>query len=432
MLRMRTVNGVIAAAVVAFGMSACGDILTVSDPERYTNEDLDQALEAVANGVEGALHEVVDNWVIDQALLSDEYQHTGTWSGYDEVDHGRFQYGTSSQDGEFNAWLRARWFAQDAEERFLRVMGDEAANDPLMAQVHMSEGLIDLWLGMSFCEAPAEPSGPAVPDTQILQQAVEKLTRAMATAGAAGTPEYAVAAQAGRARAHLLLGNYSEAMSDAQAIPDDFSYDAVFNEQSSNSVVTLTTKTFNQAAGLMHSWWDRIDLAEEPGFVRDPWTDQPDRRMPVFYDGDIATDNETPHRSQWKYTQRTSDIPMLHSDGMRLIEAEVLMRQDDFEGATAILNDLRAAVDLDPLDVPADEATMLAYLLTERQAELFMEGMRAIDLHRFGLVGEVFGALNDPERPAADRPTKWPMSDNEATLNPQIENRLEARCLPRA
>ncbi|HZD06087.1 MAG TPA: hypothetical protein VE173_14345, partial [Longimicrobiales bacterium] len=145
MLRMRTTGGFLAAVVAILGMGACGDVLTVSDPERYTSEDLDEALEAVGNGVEGALHEVIDSWVIDQALLADEYQHTGTWSGYDEVDHGRFEYGTSSEDGEFNALLRARWFAQDAEERFLRVMGESAASDPLMAQVHTTAGLVDLW-----------------------------------------------------------------------------------------------------------------------------------------------------------------------------------------------------------------------------------------------------------------------------------------------
>ncbi|HZD05562.1 MAG TPA: RagB/SusD family nutrient uptake outer membrane protein, partial [Longimicrobiales bacterium] len=193
---------------------------------------------------------------------------------------------------------------------------------------------------------------------------------------------------------------------------------------------TLTTKTFNQAAGLMYTWWGRIDQSDEPGFVRDPWTNQPDPRMPVYFDGEIATDNETPHYSQWKYHDVADDIPMVHSDHMRLIEAEVLMRQGDFDGATAILNNLRGAVGLDPFDVPADEDTMLAYLLSERQAELFMEGMRAVDLNRFGLMEEVFAAMNDPERPAHGRPTKWPMSDNEASLNPQIVDDRAVRCLP--
>ena len=428
-------RGTFPAILMAFALTGCGDLLTVSDPERYTSEDLDQALDAVGNGVEGALHEVMDSYVIYQGLLSDEYQHSGTWIQYDEIDHGRFQYDTHDADGVQNAWLRARWFAQDAEARFNRVLGEaEAATDPLMAQTHMSEGLIDLYLGMGYCESPAVPSGPAVSDTEILQQAVTKLTRAIQTAQAAGTPDYETAALAGRATAYLMLADYTNAAADAAAIPDGFSYDAVFNKSSNNAVVNLTTKTFNQAASIMYAHWDRIDLSDDPGFMRDPWTDEPDPRMPVFYDGDIATDNETPHRSQWKYNQLEDDIPMLHSDGMRLIEAEALGlgTSPDYAGAMAILNDLRDAVGLTALPVPTDQATFLGYLLSERFAEHFFEGMRAVDLHRFDMVDDVFAPLADPERPASGRPTKFSMSGAEALYNPNITDDLAQRCLPRA
>jgi hypothetical protein len=223
--------------LIALALGACDDLLTVSDPQRYTASDLGNALPAVANGVEGALHEVMDTYVVYQSLLSDVYQHTGTWSGYDETDHSRFQYGTSQMDGTHNAWLRAQWFAVSAEDRITRVLEGAAANDPMMAQVHMSAGLTDLYIGMAVCESPIEASGAAMSDQQVLQSAVEKLTRAMATAQAAGTPEYGYAAQAGRARAKLLLGDYAGAAADAAAIPDGFSYDAVFNQQSSNWVV---------------------------------------------------------------------------------------------------------------------------------------------------------------------------------------------------
>jgi hypothetical protein len=318
-------RGLISAAVLALALSACGDILTVADPQRYTSDDLDQALPAVANGVEGALHEVMDTYVVYQSLLSDVYQHTGTWIGYDEIDHGRFQYGTHDMDNTEAAWLRTRWFAEDAEARFNRVMGEaEAANDPLMAQVHLAAGLADLYLAMTTCESPAVSSGPAVSDMALYQQAVEKLTRAMQTASAAGTPQYAVAAQAGRARANLFLGNLSAAASDAAAIPDGFTYDAKFNNQSSNWVVTVTTATYNEAAGLMYKWWPLIDESAAGNYMRDPHTNEPDPRIEVWFSGEIATDNLTPHYSQWKYKNEQADIPMLHSEGMRLIEAEAM------------------------------------------------------------------------------------------------------------
>ena len=43
------------AALLFMGVYACGDLLEVSDPQRYTSEDLDQSLKAVADGVDGVL-----------------------------------------------------------------------------------------------------------------------------------------------------------------------------------------------------------------------------------------------------------------------------------------------------------------------------------------------------------------------------------------
>lgn len=432
MMRMNKIRGVFAAGTLALALSACGDLLTVTDPQRYTGSDLDNALPAVANGVEGALHEVIDTYVIYQSLMSDIYQHTGTWSGYDEVDHGRFQYGTSPMDGVHTSLLRARWFSGDAEERFIRVLEGSAANDPMMAQVQFSSAMLDLYIGMAFCESPAVPSGPAVTSQQLLQQSIEKFTRAMATAQAAGTPHYALAALAGRARANLLTGNYSAATSDAAAVPDGFSYDAIFNIQSNNSIVQLTTKGFNEAGGLFYTLWDRIDQSDDPGFIRDPWTNEPDRRMAVYFDGEVATDNETPHYSQWKYNNLTDDIPMVHADGMRLIQAEVLMNAGNDADALAIINTLRDNVGLTALAPPTGGVTMMDYLLSERMAEMFMEGIRAIDLHRFGLMDDVFLPLNDNERPGTGRPTQFSMTDTEAVYNSSINDDLAQRCLPKS
>lgn len=420
-------------ALAALAVGACGDILTVSDPQRYTSSDLDAALPAVANGVEGAVHEVIDNFVVYQALLADEYEHTGTWQGYDEVDHGRFQYGTSAMDGTMDGLLRARWFAIEAERRFKDVLGEaEAATSELTAQARLGGAMADLYLGMAYCEAPAVPDGPAVSDTRLLEQAVTKFNATEEVARAAGSDRLATAAIAGRARAKLLLGDHAGAAADARQVPDGFSYDAKFNNQSLNWVVTVTTATFNEAAGLRRKWWDRVDPdAGGPTFMRDPYTGEYDRRIAVHWDGDRATDNVTPHYSQWKYTVETDDIPMVHADEMRLIEAEAAMRDGDYAAATAILNALRAAVDLGPHDVPTDESKMREILLHERFAEMYMEGMRAVDLARFDMTRSVFSDMADGERPASGRPIKFSMSDNEANYNVQIENDLLKRCLPK-
>jgi hypothetical protein len=143
----------------------------------------------------------------------------------------------------------------------------------------------------------------------------------------------------------------------------------------------------------------------------------------------VATDNITPHYSQWKYTSTPADIPMLHSDAMRLIEAEWAMRDNRLGDFIGIINTLRANVGLTAIPEP-DAAAAQEILLNERFAELYMEGQRASDLYRFGLSKQIFEEMNDPERPASGRPVKFSMSDNEALNNPEIEDLLTARCLP--
>ena len=420
---------VLSAALVAVSLGAC-DLLTVNDPGRFTSTDLDQALQAVADGVEGQTHSLIDAFVTVQALLGDEYQHTGTWGGYDNLDHGliqRWWYDYSS----FHTSRRV--FATDSQERFERVLGQaEAASSSMNAQVMLAIGsytLLSVWIN---CEAVTSPSpSPMVSDTDVRKEAARQFADAVSVGQAAGTPFYANAARAGSAIALYLAGDYAGAVSAASQVPEGFSYDAIHNQVTWNSVVTLTTIGNNEAAGLMYWLWPRIDLTEDaPSYIRDRWTNEYDQRMPAWFTGEIATDNETPHYSQYKYNSRQSPIPMYHSDHMKLIDAEAKVMSGDYAGATAVLNGLRAAVGLAPFEVPTSEDMMMEYLLEERFAELFMEGYRMTDLHRFGLVRERFDSFNDPERPGAGRPTKMSGSLSEARFNPEVSQEEADRCFP--
>lgn len=422
---------------LAFLTIGCDDLLTVQDPGQFTDEDLDLALDAVANGVEGDVYGQMGTYVIHSALLSDEYRHTGTWAGYDEFDKGRITYGNSGGNGftgVVNTWLRTRTYAQEAVERFERVLGEnEARTSPLTVRVRSMEAFIDLMLGSAWCEAPAEPVGPAVSDTELLQQAVSKLTDAIALANGAGESEWATFNTALRARANLLLGNHGAALGDAQQVPDGYEHVAFVSGTAggqANSIVTLTTRGYNHAAGLREKWWPLVD--QSAGRMRDPWTDELDSRLPVHHTGsELGVNGFTPHFSQMKYTERGSSVPITHGGEMRLIEAEVYWQQGDLAAAQERMNYNRARYGLSPLPDSSDPDQVLEYLLHERFAQMFMEGQRHIDLHRFGLVREMSITVDGEQVFGPDRPSKFPMSPTEALNNPNIEDSAAARCLPR-
>jgi hypothetical protein len=241
---------------------------------------------------------------------------------------------------------------------------------------------------------------------------------------------YAQVAYAGRARANLLLGNRAAAAADAAQLPDGWEYAAIYSLNSTsqnNNMVQLITHGNNNAAGLREKWWPVFD--ETAGALQDPWTGAPDPRMPAFYDGTLGVDGLTPHYSQDKFKTLESDIPIFDSEEMRLIEAEALWDAGDLPGAIAIMDGLRATAGLGPLPATSDPDVVLDYLMSERLAEGFMEGIRAADLWRLDKAAEVFAAMGDPQRPAS-RPVKFPLDDLEAINNPNIENDANVRCLP--
>jgi hypothetical protein len=409
------------------GFTACDDLLQVADPSRYTSEGLDDplALPAVANGIEGNLQLSMSGIATEAGLLSDELMHTGTWTGYEDSDKGRYRpgVGTSVAQGTMNSVMTA---AVRAEERFKRVLGDaDAMKSKMMAQITAAAGWAPLLMGMINCESVVEPNGPAVSDTAAMRFAIPLLTRAIDVATGANQPVYANFAKAGRARAYLLTGDYDRALADAQAIPNGFTYNARFsNASSANSLVTLNHYTENKAAGLdSRRWapqttrgWADTTRAGGDVFI-DVWSGQADPRVPIVHrvGNRLGVDGRTKFYSHNKYKTRDDDIPMTHWKEMRLIEAEVYWRKGDFPNAIAKMNVVRADVGLPALTNPGTSAGVFDMLLEERFATLFLEGHRASDLYRFNLFPSVIGTGYN---------TKFPMNTSEALNNPNAGGRV--------
>lgn len=427
----RIVLGVAIGASVLAGV-ACKDFLKVEDPGRFTNEALDNitVLTAVANGVEGQFQQIFDDFVVFTGLNSDELINSSTWIEWADVSTGRltgdWPTATPGWSTAQDELLRTRYSAQSAADRLTRVIGADANKSPLMAQVKVYEAWADLLLGMGYCEAPLLQNGPRAPDTELYKQAITKFGTAITIAQAAGQQQWVNFALAGRARANLLAGNYDAALADARAVPAGFIKQAVY---SVNSATTFTGNQLhynrNRSGGLHTAFWTMVDTSNSGSaitnpvqFVKDPWTGTDDQRMAVSHKSGgvaIGVDNKTKHYAIQKYSDYTNPITITSKREMNLIEAEVAWRKSDLATAVADLN-LDRTTAVSPL--PAFDATgltsqdVLDRLLSERFAELFVEGHRMTDLDRFNLVAAKLGK---------GRARKFPLSRNEILSNPSLK-----------
>ena len=423
-------------SAVAIGLAlSCKDALKVSDPQNFSTENLDDPaiLQAVANGVEGQFQQTFDDVIVVTELNSDEIEDTSTWIDWADISTGRVR-GDWATGGSFSGpqdeLLRARFSAQDAAVRFTRVLGADVANkSKLMAQVKTVEAWSDLIDGMAYCEAPLLPGGPRAPDTELYKQAITKMTDALGVANAASAADWANFARAGRARANLLAGNYDAALADAQAVSAGFLKQAQYGTSSSTSFPgNQFHQNRNRSGSLRRIYWPMVDTSQDAivptptQYVKDPWTGENDRRMAVLHPrGRLGVNNSTLYFSIEKYSDYTAPITITSKREMNLIEAEVYWRKGDLTNAIAALNRNRTVA---PASLTAFTATGLSAqdvfdrLLSERMAELFVEGHRMTDLDRFNLVAAKLGT---------GRARKLPLSRNEI-LNNKNMKQGEAKC----
>jgi hypothetical protein len=424
------------AGALALG---CDSALQVEDPQTFSDDDLNSPtiLKNVGDGVEGQFHQVLDDVIVFTGLLSDEMEDTSTWIDWADVSLGRVRGDWPSVPGfatTQNELLRNRFAAQNAAERIKKVLGDaDAAKSVTLAQVQTTEAWDDLILGMAYCEAPLIANGPRATDAELIKQAVTKFTTALATASSvgAGAAVYTNWATAGRARANLLAGNYDAALTDARAVPAGFLRQALYAE---GVAVSFPGDQFhqnrNRSGSLRRIWWPMVDTTGNNAtpaptqYVKDPWTQQNDLRMAVLHPrGRLGVNNNTPHYSIEKYNNRANPITITSKREMNLIEAEVLWRKNDFDGAIAAMNRNRTTTPSPNL--PAftkagawTQQEVLDRLLSERFAELFVEGHRLTDLNRFNLITTRLGT---------GRATKLPMSRTEILNNSSMKEG-EAKC----
>lgn len=413
-----------AGALLLSGL-ACEGVLDVPNPQAFGDDALNNAiiLKTVTDGAEGALHQAYDDMIQITELNSDDMESTSTWIDWEDISEGRLRHDWPTA-GSFSfpqdVLLRARFAAQSAKERVEKVLGTAASTSALRAQVMLMDAIADLLFGMAACEGPLTANAARSPDTEFFKQAVTKftaaLTAAQATSDAAAKAKWTDVAYAGRARANLLAGNYAAAKTDAQAVSAGFVYNAIYQELAQSATGNQFHQNRNRSGGLRRMYHSRVHEIDPAvtgeAYLRD-WYDntKDDKRAAITRrSGQLGVNNRFAYYGITKYNDRNAPIRLFSKIEMTLIEAEVAMRAGDFATMTTLINALRtrAAVGLPPIATPTTAAAAQTALLNERQAELWVEGHRQQDLHRFNLVTSILGP---------GRATKLPLSRNEILNN---------------
>jgi starch-binding outer membrane protein, SusD/RagB family len=381
-----------ALLVPVVGMAGCD--FSVTNPGPVEDSFLVQptAYAGIVNGAGRDLAEAI-NWVAYTGSSPSRELHpagsTGSFGITPLQQLGRLA------DHEVNThWSyshRARWTAEDGARRMREAMGDAAfGSSAQAAQILVWAGYANRHLGENFCEAVINSSAPQS-HLEHFTRAEGQFTEAIAIATAANNANLANAARAGRASARLYLGKLAEAAQDAGAIPAGFRYSISYfnNELDQYNRIHEAGRSQPYRA---HTVWNTVnqDYYTQTLDPRVRWTrlilpsgaEQTGDALVGLLDG---TRRAVPWYNQQKHPDRISPINLATAREMRLIEAEVMLRNGDWQGALAAINAVRTSTPGATLQpwAASSAAEVWTALKRERGIELWLEGRRLGDMRRW-------------------------------------------------
>ena len=386
----RLAAAAVLGALVLFGAAACdlNDLLDVQPVDRVPAEDLPVPVNAqlLLNGAVGDFECAYGAYVALSAVvageMTDATQTAARWPA-DRRDFSRTadqdQYGTFGCEGlgVYVPLSTARWSSENILTLLQAWTDAELGEfgfdrDELIAGAAAYAGYTYTIMGEGFCSMAID-TGPELTPDEVFQRAVERFTTAISAAQAAGDDDLLNLARVGRARAYLNLGQETEALADADAVPEGFEY----YMSAGSEVGRRYNRVFAQNGPLDDGGGEALSVG--PAYREYQHYGEDDPRVSVS--GYIRTNSDgTDVYLQQKYTALDDPIVLASYDEAQLMIAEIE------GGATAvgIINDFHLAAGLAPF-VSVDPAEIAAHVIEERRAELWLEGQRFNDIDRFDL-----------------------------------------------
>lgn len=373
----------IATLVIAFLISSCDGLLTVQDPGSIERDDLDdpQNEELIMNGVYSEFQYTFDYMTLTASILSDEIYTDHTNIDHREFALFNFDESNILNDNTYTFLQKTRVIAEDAAER-IATFHDDPSGNLNVAESHAYAGYANLLLGEHFCESPID-GGPALSSNELLERALGIFEQAILIAGNAqqgASAERAAhilnLANLGSARASLQLGDFSNAVTHASAVPDDFE---AFVYRSSNS---------SRESSIMAAQWITTQpwASVYPRFqnLNDPRVRHISEPVPGLNAREVFLPYRPYFYQGWDRNNSEQTIDL--STGIRFASGlEARYIEAEASGPTpetlTFVNERREFGGQDPVSLSGDE--LMEELREQRARDFFMAVQRLGDLRRY-------------------------------------------------
>jgi starch-binding outer membrane protein, SusD/RagB family len=417
-------------AAVVLTLSACDNLLDVSNPSAITEENLkgdDQTVEFMANGVMGEFRREFAWLAAHSAVFTDEAIQGHPWSPWNVYDSRTITPDSPAYDGlSYQLLQRARGSADALIPKMEAALGARAGNSLQLARAAAYGGYSYIMLADFLCEAPLQVSAPVASDSlyKIAIAYFQKAEQIATTLGtAAGAPEVLNIARVGLARAYLNIDDKPKAIQAAAAVPANFS---AWIRYATDAADWQVYNFMNWFAG--YRFAGELDLALDPGQV----AGITDPRMP--YDatlrrlGNGVRDGYLPYQtssySEWVAGQR---VMFGETTAMRFasgLEARYIIAEAGGMSATetrAFVNERRLVGQQGVFG--GTDAQLFTELLDQRYRDFFLDGHRIGDLRRYKKFHQLdlwpHGTMPGLTQQYGSQEC-WPIAASEMNSNPNI------------
>lgn len=387
------------------GCTAIDNLLKVSNPSQLQEDAVNDPslIPVLVNSVEGAMVDALDYYQIWIGSMFTDQQITGVnWEATARLSQRIVRYDEGDADGMFSNLHDLRAMADSVVGRFKGGLLEGATSDWRTAYAQAYAGYGYIMLGDNMCESTVDVGETIYGPLDMYQFAVERLEDALTMAGAAGDADIQNLARAGLARAHLNLGNYSQAASYGGQVSPGFEwwiqYAGDDNQDAPGNNMYSNINGANHRIGVHPHFlaggpdnWLQKDL--QP-FLTDPrvqhypyWRTGHNALSPLYtpyqglrysgYNGQAIADGGQPAA----YT-RGDDILLADYNSAQHDRWEAINAQGtDAAGVLAFVNARRAVGHQAPVDLAGQALTM--ELRDQRGRDLFLGGFRLADLRRW-------------------------------------------------